>query len=85
MKSIWPEGVDLTVGGRPAYYAPDVGSLYIDTEDGVVMLTAFGFAADGTMADTQAVLSELGELAVTRSGSLLPPGARPDVRRHHVP
>jgi hypothetical protein len=77
LKTVWPEGVDLTVGGRPAYYAPDIGSLYVDTEDGVVMLTAFGFAADGTMVDAQAVLTGLGELTVERSGGLLPPAPLP--------
>ena len=41
--------------------------------DGIVMLTAFGFGADGSDLDAEAALRALGELGVARSASLPPP------------
>ena len=69
-KATWPDGADVTIGGRPAYYSPGVflNELLIEVDPGVLWLVVTGF--DG---DVQAALTTLGELAVPRVGSLPPP------------
>jgi hypothetical protein len=76
-KAIWTEGTDITVGGRPAWLASELGTLFIDTGDGIIMLNAFGFQADGTQLDSQTMLTELGELAMSRAADLVPPAPQP--------
>jgi hypothetical protein len=76
-RQTWPDGQDLTVGGLPAYSAPELGSLFVETSDGTLMLTAFGFGADGSELDAEAALASLGELAAARTATLLPPAPVP--------
>ena len=65
-----PGGANLTVGGRTASYSPGffLNDLLIEVDAGVLWLLVTGF--DG---DVEAALTGLGELAVSRSGSLPPP------------
>jgi len=69
-KAAWPDGADVTVGGRTAYYSPGffLNELLIEVDAGVLWIVVTGF--DG---DVEAALTALGELAVPRSGSLPPP------------
>jgi hypothetical protein len=69
-KEAWPDGEDVTVGGHLAYYSPGMflNELLIELDPGVLWLVITGF--DG---DVKAALTELGELAVSRSASLPPP------------
>jgi hypothetical protein len=69
-KEMWPDGSDVTIGGHTAYYSPGdfLNELLIELDGGVLHLALTGY--DG---DVQAALTQLGELAVPRSGSLPPP------------
>jgi len=74
-KDMWPDGSDVTIGGHTAYYSPGdfLNELLIELDGGVLHLGLTGY--DG---DVEAALTQLGELAVPRSGSLPPaPQAAP--------
>jgi hypothetical protein len=64
-------GEDRTIGGRPAYYAPAYNMLLIQLDAGTLTLQ-FTTSLD---VDVEAALTKLGELAVSRSGSLIAPSA----------
>lgn len=61
--------VDLVVGGHPALYAEQSGlaNLYVDLEPGVLLLSL----DDRVERDWQALLTGLGERAVTRADALV--------------
>jgi hypothetical protein len=69
-KAAWPDGTDLTIGGRTAYFSPGMflQELFVELDAGMLWLVITGF--DG---DVEAALTELGELAVPRATSLPPP------------
>ena len=67
-------GVDLSVGGRRAWFSADFGALYVELDQGVMALQGSA-AADGV--DVQVALTQLGELAVSRAGTLPPPATPP--------
>ena len=67
-------GVDLSVGGRRAWFSADFGALYIELDQGVMALQGSAAADD---VDVQAALTQLGELAVSRAGTLPPPATPP--------
>lgn len=71
-KEMWPDGSDVTIGGHTAYYSPGdvLNELLIELDGGVLHLGLTGY--DG---DVRSALTQLGELAVPRSGSL-PPSAQ---------
>ena len=65
-----PGGVELTVGGQPAYLAPDIGALFIRLDAGLLTLSMEAASPD---IDVQAALTALGEAAVPRADSLPEP------------
>ena len=67
-------GVELTVGGHRAWFSPDLGALWIELDQGVLTLQEGAAAED---VDIQAALTQLGELAVSRAGTLPPPPTPP--------
>lgn len=69
-KATWPDGTDLTIGGRTAYFSPGdfLPELLVELDAGVLSLMVSGFEGD-----VHAALTELGELAVSRADSLPPP------------
>jgi hypothetical protein len=73
-KGVWPEGTDHTIGGRTAWFSPGMflQEMLIELEPGVLHLVITGY--DG---DVEAALLELGELAVARADSLIPPAPDP--------
>jgi hypothetical protein len=58
-----PGGIDLTVGGRPAWFVADSGSLWVDADGQVLGLSSYG--GEDTAA-LQAGLVALAELALPR-------------------
>jgi hypothetical protein len=64
------DGVALTVGGRAAWYVDELQVLYIQFDQGVLALQ---LSASAEGSDLRSTLVSLGEIAVSRAGSLPPP------------
>jgi len=74
-------GTSLTVAGRDAWYADEYFALYVQLDQGLLVIS--GRAPKG---DTQPLLQQLGEIAVGRASQLpLPPEADPATVAEPVP
>jgi hypothetical protein len=67
IESLGGDGVELTIGGYPAFYSAIFRQLVIGLDDGVLALT---LELEDPDADLRPGLSSLGELAVGRAASL---------------
>ena len=67
------EGESITVGGRPGWFTAELGPglLYVELDQGLLGLSA----EPAEDVDPKAALSTLGEIVVSRSGSLVAPPA----------
>ena len=70
-KQYWTPGRDVTVGGRPGWLAAELGTLLIQLDNGVIVLSVP--IVDTGTEDVEATFLQLGELLVARAASLVGP------------